>query len=118
MPLITKDIKSKTLKHPRESGVTFDIVPLTTEQMLQAKDADKSVAENIKATHALIGFAVTAWSYETEISPEAIKTLDSFTAQWLFLTIIQANAFDPDEVKNSEASSGDTSTAEAPAAGQ
>jgi len=116
MAVITTKTESTPLKHPREEGVEFWVKPITNAVLLKAKDlGDGSTSESM---NYILVEALEKWSYEDELNAENIGNLDAYTSNFLFVSIVRDNAYDPDEVKNSGASSDGSTTVGPEDAGQ
>ncbi len=139
--MLTSEIKER-VDIPHEPGDWIEVRPLSWFELQEAarartkqvlgdfadypKDFFESLDTRLAETPAkendfggeydrfrILTSAVVAWSYQTKVSPEAIQSLDSRTADWLFSELISRSVIERAEGEDSRASSNGTTKATA-----
>lgn len=112
--------KVTELEHPYEPGVQIGVRSLRGTEMDEAREAkvkrtyaswkgdltevpDAAKAAKVEVVDTiesriaqfdvstLLKYAIKSWSYEAEVSPEAIDNLDSVTREWLAEEVVTRN---------------------------
>lgn len=110
MAFITKSVRR--LQHPTEPGTWVDVLlPLSAGDMRRMA----VVGNRVDATFGLLADIIQAWSYDREVSEQALEDLDPDTFLWLQNEVQTASGIRPDDEK--KASNGSSPATSAPAEG-